>query len=204
MAISKRLRFEILRRDGHTCRYCGQKAPNVALTVDHVVPEALGGKTEPANLVAACSSCNAGKASVAPDSPLVADIDADLLRYRQALDLAIQERSEQRDEIIHAVVIFNEEWLDWHLSDGSTAGRPLDWEDSVEQWVTGGLAVDELTAKIPKAMARARLGQEWRYFCGIAWKMLTELQDRAREIAEEQDMTERLVLLDREDTEWAG
>ncbi|MEJ7724319.1 MAG: hypothetical protein WKF64_08445 [Ilumatobacteraceae bacterium] len=35
--ISRRLRFEILRRDGHTCRYCGARAPDVPLTVDHVI-----------------------------------------------------------------------------------------------------------------------------------------------------------------------
>ncbi|AWN05089.1 HNH endonuclease [Gordonia phage Easley] len=38
MAVSKRLRYEILRRDNHTCRYCGATAPDVPLTVDHVVP----------------------------------------------------------------------------------------------------------------------------------------------------------------------
>ena len=32
MAVSKRLRFEILRRDNHACRYCGQMAPDVKLT----------------------------------------------------------------------------------------------------------------------------------------------------------------------------
>jgi 5-methylcytosine-specific restriction endonuclease McrA len=32
--IPRRLRFEILRRDGHTCRYCGAQAPDVPLTVD--------------------------------------------------------------------------------------------------------------------------------------------------------------------------
>ena len=26
MAVSKRTRFEVLRRDSHTCRYCGQSA----------------------------------------------------------------------------------------------------------------------------------------------------------------------------------
>lgn len=39
MAVSKRLRYEILRRDEFTCRYCGRRAPDVQLTIDHVVPE---------------------------------------------------------------------------------------------------------------------------------------------------------------------
>ena len=41
MAVSKRLRYEILRRDNHTCRYCGESAPDVKLTIDHVVPVSL-------------------------------------------------------------------------------------------------------------------------------------------------------------------
>lgn len=35
MPVSKRLRYEVLRRDSHTCRYCGGAAPDVKLTVDH-------------------------------------------------------------------------------------------------------------------------------------------------------------------------
>ncbi|MGC7224589.1 HNH endonuclease, partial [Mycobacteroides abscessus subsp. massiliense] len=43
MAVTKRLRYEVLRRDNYSCRYCGRSAPEVKLTVDHVVPVALGG-----------------------------------------------------------------------------------------------------------------------------------------------------------------
>lgn len=48
MALTKRTRFEVLRRDGHRCRYCGDTAEaGATLTVDHVVPVALGGTDEP-------------------------------------------------------------------------------------------------------------------------------------------------------------
>ena len=43
MPVTKRVRFEVLRRDNHTCHYCGARAPEVAITIDHVVPVALGG-----------------------------------------------------------------------------------------------------------------------------------------------------------------
>jgi 5-methylcytosine-specific restriction endonuclease McrA len=36
MTISKSLRYEIMRRDNHTCRYCGGTPPEVRLTLDHV------------------------------------------------------------------------------------------------------------------------------------------------------------------------
>ncbi|MCX5365877.1 HNH endonuclease [Streptomyces sp. NBC_00124] len=63
MAVSKRLRYEILRRDRYTCRYCGASAPDAPMRVDHVTPVALGGTDHPSNLVAACEPCNSGKTS---------------------------------------------------------------------------------------------------------------------------------------------
>lgn len=62
-AISKRLRFEILRRDGSSCRYCGRNAPDVEIQVDHIVPVSLGGTNDLLNLVAACVDCNNGKSA---------------------------------------------------------------------------------------------------------------------------------------------
>lgn len=62
MAVSKKLRFEVFRRDGFACRYCGASAMKGAvLEVDHVVPKTLGGRDEPRNLVTACEPCNSGK-----------------------------------------------------------------------------------------------------------------------------------------------
>jgi hypothetical protein len=55
------LRFKVLTRDNYTCRYCGGKAPNVELHVDHIVPKARGGRDELSNLVTSCRRCNLGK-----------------------------------------------------------------------------------------------------------------------------------------------
>jgi hypothetical protein len=59
--ISKAKRFRILARDGFKCRYCGAKAPDVPLRVDHVIAVAQGGGSGEENLVTACFDCNAGK-----------------------------------------------------------------------------------------------------------------------------------------------
>lgn len=67
MAIGKRLRFEILKRDGFKCRYCGALAVSTLLHVDHVVPRAEGGTDDPTNLLAACADCNLGKSAVPLD-----------------------------------------------------------------------------------------------------------------------------------------
>lgn len=56
-------RFYVLRRDNHTCQYCGAKAPDAQLQIDHMVPVALGGGNDPSNLITACARCNLGKSS---------------------------------------------------------------------------------------------------------------------------------------------
>ena len=62
-SLSPTVRFDILERDSHTCRYCGAKAPEVRLHVDHIVPVCKGGGNEYKNLVTACVACNLGKST---------------------------------------------------------------------------------------------------------------------------------------------
>jgi hypothetical protein len=59
--IPKRIRFEVYKRDSFTCQYCGRKAPDVILEIDHINPVAAGGDGDIMNLVTACEDCNAGK-----------------------------------------------------------------------------------------------------------------------------------------------
>ena len=60
-AISKKLRFEVFKRDSFTCQYCGRKATEVVLEVDHIKPVAEGGKNTLVNLITSCRECNRGK-----------------------------------------------------------------------------------------------------------------------------------------------
>jgi phage FluMu protein Com len=56
------LRFDVFRRDGFRCRYCGRSVEDGAiLHADHVIPESKGGPTTLENLVTACQECNIGK-----------------------------------------------------------------------------------------------------------------------------------------------
>lgn len=59
--VSKSVRFEVFKRDSFTCQYCGEKAPDVILEIDHITPVAGGGGNDILNLVTACRSCNSGK-----------------------------------------------------------------------------------------------------------------------------------------------
>lgn len=96
--ISKKLRFEVFKRDSFTCQYCGAKAPDVLLHADHIRPVADGGLTDILNLVTACQSCNAGKgARLLSDSQIV-DKQTDQLvaleERRQQLEMMMEWRDE--------------------------------------------------------------------------------------------------------------
>lgn len=59
--ISKKMRFDVFKRDSFTCQYCGKQSPDVILHVDHIKPVSKGGKNTLLNLVTSCSDCNLGK-----------------------------------------------------------------------------------------------------------------------------------------------
>ncbi|MDP3052268.1 MAG: HNH endonuclease signature motif containing protein [bacterium] len=52
------LRWAVFERDNFTCQACGSRQ---YLTVDHVIPESLGGPTVFSNLQTLCKSCNSKK-----------------------------------------------------------------------------------------------------------------------------------------------
>lgn len=95
-ALSARTRFEVLKRDGFRCIYCGATPMDGPLEVDHVNPVAEGGGNEPENLASSCRNCNGGKGAVPLDRkalrPAVAT-DADREHIEQIREyLALQKQ----------------------------------------------------------------------------------------------------------------
>ena len=88
-------RKNVLRRDGHRCQYCGSTSPPI--TVDHIMPRALGGSDSWENLVAACIRCNNLKGSRTPDKAG--------LRLR-----SVPRRPSHVSFIIHSVATVDERW----------------------------------------------------------------------------------------------
>ncbi|MFH1142940.1 MAG: HNH endonuclease [Candidatus Eisenbacteria bacterium] len=56
-------RRNIYKRDHYRCQYCGAHPPLVDLTVDHIVPRSVGGRSTWENCVLACLRCNRRKAN---------------------------------------------------------------------------------------------------------------------------------------------
>lgn len=61
--ISKKVRFEVFKRDSFTCQYCGKSAPDTVLEVDHIIPVSKGGDNDISNLITSCFECNRGKSN---------------------------------------------------------------------------------------------------------------------------------------------
>lgn len=64
MAISKKIRFEVFKRDGFVCQYCGKHPPEVTLEIDHIQPKSKKGTDDINNLITACFDCNRGKTNI--------------------------------------------------------------------------------------------------------------------------------------------
>lgn len=106
--MSARTRFEVLKRDGFRCRYCGATALETPLHVDHVIARAAGGTDDPTNLVAACATCNLGKS----DKPL----DRTTLSQTPEAAEALLEHAEQVRAYlaaVHEVEVARGEVLQW-------------------------------------------------------------------------------------------
>lgn len=51
----------VLERDNYTCQGCGRVFPEEKLTLDHILPQSLGGRATRENLQAMCEPCNQRK-----------------------------------------------------------------------------------------------------------------------------------------------
>jgi hypothetical protein len=179
MAVSKRTRYEVLRRDNFTCRYC--RSSEGEMVVDHVTPIALGGSDDPSNLVAACRDCNAGKASTSPEAATVADVRDDELRWSAALAKAAEITTEQASWTKTLTDWFEDTW---YLEMPQWAYLPDDWKETVIRFESLGVSthvmrnVIEIVATKHHVEQRAR----FKYFCGICWNKVRELQEIARQI----------------------
>lgn len=184
MAVSRRLRFEILRRDNHTCRYCGSAAPDVKLTVDHVTPVALGGSDDPTNLVTACAACNGGKSSMPADAPIVANVADDALRWAAAMQAAAEMQIREQAEYDDYAITFHTEWTAWTYSGGKTFPLPPAWPTTIHRFCEMGIELSLIRAAVDTTLSRDFVKDRFSYFCGVVYKKHEQRQEIARALIE--------------------
>lgn len=126
--VSVRTRFEIFKRDGFTCQYCGRRSPDVVLEVDHIDPRCLGGSDDPVNLITSCWECNRGKAGVplaqvmTGEDPHDAAIET-LERQRQVEEYnrVMEDDRNERERQAWTLIQY------WQTEQGVTADKDGNW-----------------------------------------------------------------------------
>jgi hypothetical protein len=172
MAIGKRLRFEIFKRDGFKCVYCGATPMATPLHVDHVEPKAGGGSDDPSNLVTACASCNLGKSDVPLDrkrlkAVRVSEADEDHAEQIRAFLSVQREVARAKDLVVQEVL---DHWFEM-------LGAPSDQMRSQMSSAVERNGIDKvfeaisITSRNPKLYSATA---QAKYFYGILRRMREE------------------------------
>jgi hypothetical protein len=59
-------RRNIFARDRNRCQFCGKRFPTSELSLDHIIPRSMGGRTTWENIVCCCVACNVRKGGRTP------------------------------------------------------------------------------------------------------------------------------------------
>lgn len=175
-SLSKKARFEIFKRDGFRCMYCGAHPPSVVLHVDHIEAVANGGSSDDSNLITACEDCNLGKGatplsavpeSLATKASLIAESEEQLRGYHSV----VEERSSR---------IFWEAVDVVQMLTGICADIPKGWVRGVRTFVErlGAIEVREAMDKAQRIVPAhsSNIEPTFKYFCGICWSKIRELE----------------------------
>ena len=173
-SLYKKMRFEVFKRDGFKCQYCGDHPPSVLLHVDHIVAVAMGGKNDIDNLVTACEPCNLGKGardlSVVPQTladkaATVAEREAQLMGYQEILEA---KRVRIEDELWRVAEVIE--------TGSSKTGMSRDWTASIRRF-NDRLGVHAVLEAADIARGQYPYGgkKTFLYFCGICWNSIRKI-----------------------------
>lgn len=170
VALSKKQRFNVFKRDFFKCQYCGATPPAAVLEVDHIHPVCKGGKNTIDNLVTACFDCNRGKGGTLLTSmPLSVTEKADLLAEKLAQVKAFEKllRTIRKNE---DVAIDSVEAVFIHYFEES--GFTEKFRQSVREFLKSINQYD-LADYMHKACTKGRGKEDCiKYFCGICWNVI--------------------------------
>ena len=175
-AIRKSVRFEVFKRDSFTCQYCGEKAPDVVLEIDHITPVADGGDNDILNLVTACRACNSGKADRAlSDSAVVEKARAqaeDLEERRQQLEMIAKWHLSLVDIESQAVAQLERLWFEAVKAEPGTC-LVDEARDEVRRWSKnyGYERVCQAIVKSANTLLRCGLEQDQEERSGAFWSI---------------------------------
>ena len=187
-ALSKRTRFEVFKRDGFRCMYCGNRPPEVVLVIDHVVPVCEGGSDEVDNLVSSCYACNAGKSGVPlTDTPPAFDEMAVAEALQEVAERSLMLRKQvaalkaEKEQVGSTVDELFNCWFEIVGPERSVCFQ----DGSIATFLRLGLEVAQIHDAMQSAgrklqqnywMSDANL---WKYLCGACWGTLRRTKEAA-------------------------
>jgi hypothetical protein len=179
--IGKRARFDVFKRDGFACKYCGAAPPEALLEIDHVIPVCDGGTNDEANLITACFECNRGKAgislSVIPKS--LAEKAAEIEEREQQV-AAYRETVEKKLDRVE-----NDAWIvaDIIKPGCFEGGISRDWFRGIKVF-NENLPIDFVLNAAEIAAGRFPYSERqcFLYFCGICWRKIKEDRDPTEQL----------------------
>lgn len=164
-------RFEVFKRDGFACQYCGQKPPAVVLQVDHIIPVARGGTDVIDNLLTACQPCNQGKAArpleVMPES--LSERAAEMQEKRDQLRAYERMLKKEKKRVDESVEKVRRAFSTGHL--GQVNISPPS-RKSVERFLTLLPETEVIDAALLAANKNRTPKDTFRYFCGVCWSKI--------------------------------
>lgn len=171
MALGKKIRFEVFKRDGFRCGYCGKTPPAVVLEVDHINPKSIDGTDDINNLLTACFDCNRGKrdiplenvpASVKENLALLIEKEEQIEEYNKVLK-RIRQREDETIEEVNS--IFQKRFPSRMLTE--------DFKNNSVRHFVKSLDRDTVLDAMRLACSRIRAREGvTSYFCGICWKRI--------------------------------
>lgn len=172
-SLSKKIRFEVFKRDNFTCQYCGATPPDVILHIDHIHPVADGGTNDIDNLITACQPCNTGKgARLLSSAPKTLKEKAAAMK--EATDQLAEYNKILQDK---AIQLEKHAWEVVSALEGFKSVDSCNKEDlqSIKQFLKRMPlqyvidAAEKADAKFPH-----RKLAKFKYFCGICWNIIRE------------------------------
>jgi len=174
--LSKKTRFDVFKRDGFVCQYCGAHPPGVILHVDHINPVAEGGGNDIDNLITACEPCNLGKGarelsdipkSLGDKAKEIAEREEQIKGYNEILQSRANRIDEEAWEV--AATLEGKEFVEsFNRLDLLSIKRFLEQLPFVE--------VIE-AAEISLAAVPYNEKRQFKYFCAVCWNKIRELSN---------------------------
>jgi len=174
-AISKKLRFEVFKRDGFKCQYCGVVPTQEVLQVDHIVPVAEGGENDMDNLITSCQPCNIGKGarnltaipkSLKEKSEEIAEQEEQIIEYQKII---FQSRNRKIDTAWEIATILDSTALE---------GYPKASLLSIQMFLDK-LPLEEVleAADIANGQNFYQKNRTFKYFCGVCNRKIRDLKE---------------------------